>query len=571
MATLPDDFASKVPGNSDTLIIVLDNKGRIRSFNQACEKLSGYTLDEVVGKCPWDILLPSEDAETSRKDTFDALIKLRGASTGQYTNVWVAKNGQKRFLDWSDSLLYDADGNVEYLVSVGVDAAERQRVELKLEENERRLRLAERGSQDGLWDWNIATNEYYFSPRFKELLGYSSDDASLTRFDDFWSRTHPEDRMNALSQMNINIQNGEPYSIEFRLKVKSGKYRWFLSKGDTTLDDAGRPLHMAGSISDITDRKYAEQTVHKQMRRLNVIQRISDLCLKSNLDDMLGSVLEDMLSIFNCDRAWVLYPCDPDAPSWGVPMERTRPEWPGARIDGPALPMNEEGAEFFRLALNEGVAIRYDPESGRKLPEAAKMFSVQSQMTIAIHVKTGKPWLLGIHHCAQAHVYTKDEELIFNDISRRISCALSSLLAISALKMSEESLSEAQRLAKIGSWDLDLINNKVVWSDEVYRIFGLDKREFGATYNHFLDVVHPEDRDLVNSAYIDSVRNKTPYDLVHRLLLKDGTIKYVHARCETFYDSDGNSLRSIGTTQDITERTRLEEMIKQLSGTHPDP
>ena len=77
--------------------------------------------------------------------------------------------------------------------------------------------------------------------------------------------------------------------------------------------------------------------------------------------------------------------------------------------------------------------------------------------------------------------------------------------------------------------------------------------------------MHPDDRGLVNSAYLESVENKIPYDLVHRLLLKDGTLKYVHAKCKTFCDSDGNSLRSIGTTQDITEHTRLEEMIGHLT------
>lgn len=559
------EFASKVLDNSGALIIVLDAKGRICFFNRACEKLSGYTLDEVTGKCPWDFLLPPEDVETIGKDTFAALFKNPQSLEGSHTNHWLTKNGQKYLLDWSRSLVFDTVGNVEYLVSVGMDATERQRVEIKLKESERRFHQAIRGSQDGLWDWNITTDEYYFSPRFKELLGFSPDDESLNKFDDFWSRTHPEDRKNTLSLMNLNIQNGTPYSIEFRLKVKSGKYRWFLCKGDTAVDENGRPIHMAGSISDITDRKYAEHTVKKHLHRLNVIQRISDLCLKSNLDDMLGSVLGEMLDIFECDRAWVLFPCDPDSPSWGVPMERSRPEWPGAKIEGPGLPMNEEGAEFFRLALEECVAIRYDPESGRELPEAAKNFSVQSQMTIAIHVNIGKPWLLGIHHCAQPHVYTEDEEVIFNDISKRISCALNSLLADSALKKSEESLAEAQRMTKIGSWDLDLINNKIDWSDEVYRIFDLDKREFGASYNHFLEMVHPDDRDFVNSAYIDSVRNKTSYDLVHRLQLKDGTIKYVHARCETFYDSDGNSLRSIGTFQDITERIRSEEYVQTES------
>ena len=562
---------NKVLDNSSALIIVLDNKGRICLFNKACEKLSGYTLDEVTGKCPWDTVLPPEDAEAIRKYAFDALINNPQALTGQYTNYWLARNGNKYYLDWTNSLLFDADGNVEYVVCVGTDATERQRAELTLQESERRLRLAVRGSQDGLWEWNIATNEYYFSPRFKELLGNSPDDESLNRFDDFGSRIHPEDRMQTLSLINLNVQNGTPYSVEFRLKVLSGEYRWFLARGDTTRDETGRPLQMAGSISDITDRIQAEQIAQKHMHRLDVIKRISDLCLKSNLDDMLGSVLEEMLSIFQCDRAWILFPCDPDAPGWHVPIERTRPEWLGAKADRVDIPMNEEASEFFKAALEERAVIRYDPESGRELPSEVRNFSVQAQMVIAIHVKLGKPWLLGIHHCAQAHVFTQDEERILNDISIRITDALSSLLTVSALQKSEESLSEAQRLAKIGSWDLDLINNKLVWSDEVYRIFGLDKSEFGASYIHFLEVVHPDDRDFVNKAYIDSVRNKIPYDLVHRLLLKDGTIKYVHARGETFYDSDGNSLRSIGTTQGITERARLEEMINQLSANAPEP
>ena len=559
------DFARNVLENSSALIIVLDNKGRICRFNHACENLSGYTLDEVVGKCPWDTVLPLEDAEAIRKNAFYALINNPQALAGTYTNYWLSKNGKKYYLDWTNSLLFDADGNVEYVISVGTDATERQRVEMKLQESERRFRLAVRGSQDGLWDWDVTSSKYYFSPRFKELLGYPPHEESLNRFGDFGSRLHPEDRSRTLDLINLNVLHGTPYSVEFRLKILTGEYRWFLAKGDTTRDESGRPLHMSGSISDITDRIHAQQAVKKQLRYLDVIERISNLCLKADLDDMLGSVLDEMLAIFQCDRAWILFPCDPDAPSWQVPIERTRPEWPGAKVDGIFIPMDEGVAELFSLALKEDVAVRYDLESGRELPKAAKSFSVQSQMTIVIHAKIGKPWLLGIHHCAQPHVYTQDEERIFNDISRIISDALSSLLFVSELQKSEESLNEAQCLSKLGSWDLDLINNEVVWSDEVYRIFGLERNEFGASYNDFLEVVHPDDRNIVNSAYLESVENRIPYDLVHRLLLKDGTLKYVHAKCKTFYDSDGNSMRSIGTIQDITERTRLEEMIGHLT------
>ena len=130
-----------------------------------------------------------------------------------------------------------------------------------------------------------------------------------------------------------------------------------------------------------------------------------------------------------------------------------------------------------------------------------------------------------------------------------------------ALRRSEARLNEAQRIAHVGNWELDLITNTLFWSDEIYIIFGLEPQQFGATYEAFLDNIHPDDRELVNNAYTESVKNKTPYNIVHRLLLKDGTVKFVNERCETFYDDAGKALRSIGTVQDITARKRAEERL----------
>ncbi len=133
------------------------------------------------------------------------------------------------------------------------------------------------------------------------------------------------------------------------------------------------------------------------------------------------------------------------------------------------------------------------------------------------------------------------------------------------LRKSEQRLANGQRLSRLGSWELDLVDNKLIWTDEVYRIFGLQRDEFDASYEAFLEVVHPDDRDLVSSAYRQSLKNKMPYDLVHRLLLKDGTMKYVNEKCETFYDVDGTAVRSIGTVQDITERMLVEDKLRLLA------
>ncbi|TCS72104.1 PAS domain S-box-containing protein [Sulfuritortus calidifontis] len=145
--------------------------------------------------------------------------------------------------------------------------------------------------------------------------------------------------------------------------------------------------------------------------------------------------------------------------------------------------------------------------------------------------------------------------------------------AEAALRQSEARLAEAQQLARIGSWELDLSANHLTWSDEIFRIFEIDPKRFGASYEAFVDTVHPDDRDFVNRAYTESVRQRTPYDIVHRLLMADGRIKYVREVCRTDYDADGQPLRSLGTVQDITEikqaeaelaryRSHLEQMVE---------
>jgi PAS domain S-box-containing protein len=137
--------------------------------------------------------------------------------------------------------------------------------------------------------------------------------------------------------------------------------------------------------------------------------------------------------------------------------------------------------------------------------------------------------------------------------------------AEATLRQSEANLAEAQRVAHIGSWELNLVSNELSWSDEVYRMFGLEPQQFGATYEAFLDNIHPDDREMVNKAYTDSLKNKTPYSIVHRLLLKDGTVKYVEERCETSYDDTGEPVRSLGTVMDVTERKKAEETLKKWS------
>lgn len=130
------------------------------------------------------------------------------------------------------------------------------------------------------------------------------------------------------------------------------------------------------------------------------------------------------------------------------------------------------------------------------------------------------------------------------------------------LEMSKNNLVEAQKIAQIGSWELDLSTSKLTWSDEVYRIFDLEVDEFEANYQAFLDHIHPDDSHDVNHEYMLSVMNKSPYNMVHRIITKDGKVKYVEERCYHETNEKNEIIRSIGTVQDITDRKKAEVKLK---------
>jgi PAS domain S-box-containing protein len=132
-----------------------------------------------------------------------------------------------------------------------------------------------------------------------------------------------------------------------------------------------------------------------------------------------------------------------------------------------------------------------------------------------------------------------------------------------ALRKSEASLAEAQRIGRLGNWDWDITGNRLAWSDEIYRIFGLEPKQFGATYDAFLDAVHPGDREFVVRSVNEALYEGRPYSIDHRIVLSDGTERIVHEQAEVFRNEFGEPVRMVGTVQDITDRRHAEDQIRR--------
>ncbi|HET8686379.1 MAG TPA: PAS domain S-box protein, partial [Methanosarcina sp.] len=119
-------------------------------------------------------------------------------------------------------------------------------------------------------------------------------------------------------------------------------------------------------------------------------------------------------------------------------------------------------------------------------------------------------------------------------------------------------------IAHIGSWERDFASNEYIWSDEIYRIFGLKPQESKVKYDNFLNYVHPDDRDYIDNAINEALKGK-PFDIDFRIIRSNGEERIVHAKAEAVFDEKNNPIRIRGTTQDITEQRKAEEKIQNLA------
>jgi PAS domain S-box-containing protein len=170
--------------------------------------------------------------------------------------------------------IHDERGDPIALTAVLRDITERRQVGEALRASEERFSLAVRGSNDGIWDWDIQNDSLYWSPRLKELLGYADDELDVD-FEVFDAHLHPDDKEHTQAAIEAHLKDGGLYSVEQRLRTKSGEYRWFRARGQALWDEAGNPVRMVGSLADITEHKQAEANLERRAVQLQAAAEVS--------------------------------------------------------------------------------------------------------------------------------------------------------------------------------------------------------------------------------------------------------------------------------------------------------
>jgi PAS domain S-box-containing protein len=311
----------------------------------------------------------------------------------------------------------------------------------ELRRSEAYLSEAQRLTHTGIVALHGTTGEVtHSSDEHSRLYGFDPEQG-VPSLEEFRQRVHPEDRARWTEALERGIREAASAEEEFRTVPPQGPLRHLHATVHPVFTASGEVEEFVGTVVDVTERKRAEEEHQAQLWFLASMDGI-DRAIQgtSDLEQMMSDVLDVALVTFTCDRAWLVYPCDPDVDSHRVRMERTPPEYIGASGVGVDIP-NEPGvASVFRSVLASSGPVRFDPESDCALPQSAERFSIKSMIAMAVYPKVDKPYMFGLHQCSHPRVWTPQEERLFHEIGRRLADALDTLLMFRNLRESERKL-----------------------------------------------------------------------------------------------------------------------------------
>jgi PAS domain S-box-containing protein len=279
-----DAIASATPD----FLYAFDLQGRFIYANRRLLEVWGIPLEKAIGKSLYDLGYPTWHADMHMRE-IRQVIETKQPVKGEVP--FTGGSGISGIYEYIFNPVFDAEGRVELVIGTTRDVTERRRAEDANREAEQRWELAVRGTNDGIWDWNTVTGKLYWSPRCKEMLGYSDDELQMS-YEVARELMHPEDRDRGREQSQRHLA-GETrhFVLEYRLRHKDGSYRWILARGVAIRDKSGKAVRMAGSHTDITERRATEESLRRITSRLQLAVDVLGLGMWSV--DLRDNVVEE--------------------------------------------------------------------------------------------------------------------------------------------------------------------------------------------------------------------------------------------------------------------------------------
>jgi diguanylate cyclase (GGDEF)-like protein/PAS domain S-box-containing protein len=265
---------------SPVVAYMKDEAGKYVYVNQSFRRLFRADAQNLIGKTDQE-LLPEEVAKKLRESDRGVLADNRSAELME--QIPGEKGDMRHWL--AVKFPFTSQSGQKFLGGTSIDITERVMTEEALRASEKRWQLALRGANDGLWDWNAVTGEVYYSARWKQILGYGDNEIANTP-EEWDLRVHTDDLARVKADLEAHLSRRTPYYVcEYRMRARDGSYRWVLARGQAVWDEQGRPLRMAGSHTDITDRKKAEE----QLSNEAAVDQLTQISNRRRLLEQVGT------------------------------------------------------------------------------------------------------------------------------------------------------------------------------------------------------------------------------------------------------------------------------------------
>ncbi|MDX1934195.1 MAG: PAS domain S-box protein [Capsulimonadales bacterium] len=243
------DLVAAILKTAGAIIVTLDAEGRVRSLNEAGERLTGFAAADRIGHPFGELMRTPEEREATEQ----RFLRLKaGDPIGQNEEDWTDHRGQRRRIAWSDTALKNPDGTLRLLICAGIDVTEQRQAEETLRRSDARLNEAQRIARIGSWEYDIVADRITWSAEMFRLLEFAPADGEPDRHR-LLDRYHPEDREMFRSVFRQAMLDGAPYEIELRTVSEDGDNRWFRARGYGVRDGAGKVIRLIGTVQDVTE------------------------------------------------------------------------------------------------------------------------------------------------------------------------------------------------------------------------------------------------------------------------------------------------------------------------------
>ena len=507
-------------------MVTIGHDGKITDVNNATEKVTGHSRNELIGTDFSDYFTEPEKARASYQQVF------MNGEVRDYPLEIQHKDGNITPVLYNASVYRDEAGKIIGVFAVARDISEIQKAEEKI----KILANAVESSEDAIITKSLDGRITSWNKGAEQIYGYSAEEVIGK----------------CVSILELNNTKGETkHLIEM---IKQGKkvqhYETSRMKKNGTIinvsvtlspvfDKSGKLVAISTIARDVTENKKAEEAIRlSNLYNRSLIEASLDPMVTIGHDGKITDVNNATEQVTGHSRNELI---GTDFSDYFTEPEKARAGYQQVFMDGEVrdypLEIQHKDGNITPVLYNASV---YRDETDKIIG----VFAAARDIT---ELKRAEQALKKVHDTLEERVQERTAEL---------------QEAYNSLKESEERLADSQKIAHIGNWEWNVATNEEYWSEEAYHIFGLDP-QFKLNHNTFLKCIHPDDLDYVNNSINEALRGK-PYYIEHRIFLPDGEERIIYSESKVIFDEKNKPIRMIGIVQDITEHKKAEESLANM-------